>query len=305
MNKLSVSIIVLFLAIAIWWFPYSMNKNSEVVVDDVEVDDIVQFKENIKKNEINLNIETQQNDIKHNELYDNLWTKLHDPDLRDALTARQILDASGFNKLSTEQMKSLVNEVIRLLKNKELNADIFMVGFSRKDMQSIKFKNDIKVVEPRQQKADEVLAEATPEQAQTMDDVRQILRGQKIEKSITAAELLKRPEIIALPQHLRNELAKEAIGMIARGELDSSVFLAPEEKINADVDVDEETKRSEVTYEQWQAFDEIQVKLNNTNFNADTSLSQILTSQEYKILPPYLRKKISTAVVAKLEYNRN
>ncbi len=301
MNKLSISIIVLLLAIAIWWLPYSMKKNNVVIIDDVDINNIVQF----KKNKINPNIKTQQSDLKNNELYDDLWAKLNDPELRSVLTARQILDTSGFNQLSTEQMKNLVNEVVRLLKNKELDADIFMAGFSRKDIPSIKFKNGIKAVTSRQQKVDEILVEATPEQAQTMEYIRQILRNQEVEKSITAAELLKRPEIAALPQHLRNELAEEAIGMIARGELDGAIFLAPQEPVNIDVDEGEENKRSEVTYEQWQAFDEIQVKLNNTNFNMDTSLSQILSSQEYKILPPYLRKKISTAMMVKLEYNRN
>lgn len=298
--KLMIAAIVLVSAVSIGWFSSSTDKETKAHVENVETQSIVQAQESTQKNEIDSNVEVQQSNLKADKLFDDLWKKIHDPELREGLTARQILDSPEFSELSTEQMQKIVNAIVSMLKNKELDNDAFMANFSRKDSPSFEFVNGIKEAVPGQKKEDAVLAPATPEQVQAMDTVRQLLRNQELEKPVTAAELLKMPEVLALPQHLRSELAEEAVAMIARGEIDAAVFLAPQQEA-AVVEVDEEIKRSEVTYEQWEAFDEIQTQLNGGDFNENTSLSKILTSQEYKTLPPYLREKISAAVVAKLE----
>ena len=298
--KVMFAVIALVSVIAISWFSKSPDEEMKAQIKDVETQSMTQAQESIQKDEIDSNAEAQQSDLKSDALFNDLWEKIHDPKLREGLTARQILDSPEFNQLSTEQMQKIVNAIVAMLKNKELDNEAFMANFSRKDSPSFEFENGIKEVVPGQRKKEVVLAPATPEQALAMDNVRQLLRNQESEKPVTAAELLKMPEVLALPMHLRSELAEEAVAMIARGELDGAVFLAPQKEV-APVEVDEEIKRSEVTYEQWEAFDEIQTQLNGDDFSENTSLAQILTSPEYKTLPPYLREKISAAVVAKLE----
>ena len=251
----------------------------------------------------NLNVEFT-GDEKQNQIFDDIWEKIHDPDMRNSLTARQLIDMSGFKELSAEQMQRLVTEVMALLDRNELDRDLFMTNLSDKNgiVSSLLNKSVSEDILDSSQ-ANTVKTPATPEQAQAMEEVRQLLSNPETASTITAAELLESANVKSLPAHLRHELADEVVAMLSSGEIDRDIFLATKPSVQPDVQVDEEAMRASTTHEQWQSFGNLQSRLHDPEFKAEVMISEILTSQEYKILPEYLRAKLSAEAVAMLETN--
>ncbi|HEX9627755.1 MAG TPA: hypothetical protein VGA00_12515 [Acidiferrobacterales bacterium] len=66
----------------------------------------------------------------------------------------------------------------------------------------------------------------TAEQRQTLEAIKYRLRDPGFTRFLTATKLLAMREVISLPPPLRQELTIEVMGMLARGELDQTQFLA-------------------------------------------------------------------------------
>lgn len=221
-------------------------------------------------------------------LFDELWTKLHDPKLRSTLTVKQLTATPGLGTLPMALSQRLFDEAMAMLARGELDQTVFwgrssgQVGVPQKPV----------VV--------------TAEQRQALETIKARLRDPDFTQSLTAAKLLDMQEIRNLPAPLRQELTAEVMGMLTRGELDQSRFLAASatsgaatNKTNAAAPDTPDTGLGEAatTHEQWRIYQDFRARLHTPGFSTGGSLEQLLANDELQTLPAHLRRQLETEVI--------
>ena len=296
----AISLLALFI---VWWLIDSTGR--KIIATDTTAQSIIQKNTQSSVNaSLQDQIEEQSDEQKQTQLFNELWSKLHNADLNSTLTAGQLLDTPGFNTLSTKQIQRLVSEAMTLMQSNELDANVFLADLSHKD-KGLNFviNENTNEVTVEQSETELITTEATPEQGQVMENVRQLLRDPETAETVTAAQLLQLAEVQNLPVHLRQQLTHEVLDMLSRGELNKTTFLATPPQDEVDTTNDEEARRADTTHQQWQTFENLRTRIYSPEFQADSMLSQILTSNEYKTLPAYLREQLSEEAVKIIENN--
>ena len=221
-------------------------------------------------------------------LFDELWAKLHDPKLRSTLTAQQLTATPGLGALPVAWLQRIFDEAMAMLARGELDRTVFwgrshgQVGMPQKSV----------VV--------------TAEQRQTLETIKDRLRDPGFTQSLTAAKLLDMQEIRNLPAPLRQELTADVVGMLTRGELDRSRFLAASATSGAEKNTshaaapdtaDTGFGEAATTHEQWRIYQDFLARLHTPGFLTGDSLEQLLSSDELQTLPAHLRRQLEAEVI--------
>ncbi len=246
--------------------------------------------------------DTDELEAKQQLLFDVIWEQLHDPSLRDSLSARELIATPGFKDLPDHLMQRLVDEAMLLLRNGDLPQS-FMAPAGNTGSEATNMVISEGVLETLAQNTAglKVAETVTREQRQTFDAIVQGMADPSYRESLTARGMLASPKIQALPASLRQELTGQIMAMVGRGELDAKRFFAadpsaekPEVEISLNTVSLEEVQAT--THEQWQVYEDLKAQLHNPDYLAKANLNDFLATPGVDSLPSFLRAELAATL---------